>query len=117
MSPQMAHTTILHWHGEVPNVSLTFCFFINLQGKKLFQLKNPWSHLRWKGRYAETDTTNWTPDLQKELNFDPKDAQQFDNGKGPLCFTVNGDISVCINQKNYFYVDVSMETTVFLIFY
>ena len=36
--------------------------------------------MRWKGRYAENDAANWTPELQKELNFDPKDAQQFDNG-------------------------------------
>ena len=36
--------------------------------------------MRWKGRYAETDLTNWTPELQKELNFDPKNAQEFDNG-------------------------------------
>ncbi|XP_072028710.1 calpain-7-like [Amphiura filiformis] len=50
------------------------------KGKKLFQLKNPWSHLRWKGRYSENDSENWTPALQKELNFDPKDAQQYDNG-------------------------------------
>lgn len=44
------------------------------------QLKNPWSHLRWKGNFSEFDKENWTSQLQKELNFDPTNAQQFDNG-------------------------------------
>ena len=51
------------------------------QGKKLLQLKNPWSHLRWKGRFSEVDTKSWTPELQKALNFDPANAQEFDNGE------------------------------------
>lgn len=51
------------------------------QGKRFLQLKNPWSHLRWKGRYSERDEKSWTPDLLKYLNFDPKTAQKFDNGR------------------------------------
>ncbi|PIK62226.1 putative calpain-7-like [Apostichopus japonicus] len=51
-----------------------------IRGKKLMQLKNPWSHLRWKGNFSEFDKENWTSQLQKELNFDPTNAQQFDNG-------------------------------------
>lgn len=43
-------------------------------------MKNPWSHLRWKGRYNENDVKNWTPELQKYLNFDPRTAQKIDNG-------------------------------------
>lgn len=50
------------------------------QGMRFLQLKNPWSHLRWKGRYSERDEKNWTPELLKYLNFDPKTAQKFDNG-------------------------------------
>uniref|UniRef100_A0A2K6ETN2 Calpain 7 n=1 Tax=Propithecus coquereli TaxID=379532 RepID=A0A2K6ETN2_PROCO len=38
------------------------------------------SHLRWKGRYSENDVKNWTPELQKYLNFDPRTAQKIDNG-------------------------------------
>lgn len=53
------------------------CF---LQGMRFLQLKNPWSHLRWRGRYSERDDKNWTPDLLKFLNFDPKMAQKIDNG-------------------------------------
>ena len=43
-------------------------------------LKNPWNHLRWKGRFCENDTINWTPEMQKALNYDPKNAQTYDNG-------------------------------------
>ncbi|KAJ8024532.1 Calpain-7 [Holothuria leucospilota] len=51
-----------------------------IRGKRLMQLKNPWSHMRWKGNFSEFDLGNWTPELQKELNFDPHNAQEFDNG-------------------------------------
>lgn len=37
--------------------------------------------MRWKGKYSEKDTTNWTPELQKALSYDPKSAQMFDNGE------------------------------------
>ncbi|XP_022109312.1 calpain-7-like isoform X2 [Acanthaster planci] len=66
--------------GLVPTHAYAMLDIREIMGKKLLQLKNPWSHLRWKGRYSETDETNWTPELQKALNFDPKNAQQFDNG-------------------------------------
>ena len=60
---------------------LTDFFCLPLQGKKLLMLKNPWNHLRWKGRFSENDAGSWTPDLQKELNYDPKSAQTYDNGE------------------------------------
>lgn len=47
----------------------------------LFLLKNPWSHVRWKGKFSERDLTSWTPEMQKLLDFDPKSAKNFDNGK------------------------------------
>ncbi|XP_057659108.1 calpain-7-like [Diorhabda carinulata] len=51
-----------------------------VDGVRLFKLKNPWSHLRWRGNYSELDTRRWTPELQRRLNFDPSSAAQFDNG-------------------------------------
>ncbi|XP_078656259.1 calpain-7-like [Branchiostoma floridae x Branchiostoma belcheri] len=50
------------------------------KGLKMIQLKNPWSHLRWKGRYSEQDSDRWTPELQKAFNYDVKTAQSYDNG-------------------------------------
>lgn len=53
------------------------CIF---QGVKLLKLKNPWSHLRWRGNYSELDTVHWTSDLKAQLNYDPDSAAQYDNG-------------------------------------
>lgn len=62
----------------LPELSYLCAF---LQGRRLLMLKNPWNHLRWKGRFSENDLNSWTPDLQKTVNYDPKNAQTFDNGK------------------------------------
>lgn len=43
-------------------------------------LKNPWSHLRWKGNYSELDVVHWTPEMQRALNYNPKLASNYDNG-------------------------------------
>lgn len=51
-----------------------------INGVKLLQLKNPWSHLRWRGNYSDLDTIHWTPDLQQQLGYDPKLAANYDNG-------------------------------------
>ncbi|XP_015371723.1 PREDICTED: calpain-7-like isoform X3 [Diuraphis noxia] len=47
---------------------------------KLLKLKNPWAHVRWKGRYSELDEKSWTSQLRKTLNYDPTSAATFDNG-------------------------------------
>lgn len=51
-----------------------------IDGVKLLQLKNPWSHLRWKGNYSELDAVHWTQKLQQLLGYDPMMAAQVDNG-------------------------------------
>jgi calpain-7 len=54
--------------------------YLNFQGVRLLQLKNPWSHVRWRGNYSELDVVHWTPHLQSILNYDPKLAASYDNG-------------------------------------
>uniref|UniRef100_A0A8C9F9T4 Calpain 7 n=1 Tax=Pavo cristatus TaxID=9049 RepID=A0A8C9F9T4_PAVCR len=66
--------------GLVPTHAYAVLDIREHKGLRFLQLKNPWSHLRWKGRYSENDTRSWTPDLQKYLNFDPRTAQKIDNG-------------------------------------
>ncbi len=66
--------------GLVPTHAYAMLDIREVDGVKLFLLKNPWAHLRWKGNYSETDTRNWTPKMMKALKYDPKDAQNYDNG-------------------------------------
>uniref|UniRef100_A0A3B3ST92 Calpain 7 n=1 Tax=Paramormyrops kingsleyae TaxID=1676925 RepID=A0A3B3ST92_9TELE len=66
--------------GLVPTHAYAVLDIRDYKGMRFLQLKNPWSHLRWKGRFSERDEKNWTPELLKYLNFDPKTAQKFDNG-------------------------------------
>ncbi|CAM9344591.1 unnamed protein product [Lampetra planeri] len=66
--------------GLVPTHAYAVLDIREYKNMRFLQLKNPWSHLRWKGRYSERDEKNWTPDLLKYLNFDPKTAKKFDNG-------------------------------------
>jgi len=51
-----------------------------IQGHKLIMLKNPWSHVEWKGNFSDFDTRNWTPELIKALNYDPQLQVDVDNG-------------------------------------
>ncbi|GBN12887.1 Calpain-7 [Araneus ventricosus] len=66
--------------GLVPTHAYAVLDVKEVLGKRLLLLKNPWSHLRWKGRYSEHDTKNWTPQLKEALKYDPRNAQMFDNG-------------------------------------
>ncbi|XP_056141890.1 calpain-7 isoform X2 [Lampris incognitus] len=66
--------------GLVPTHAYAVLDIREHKGMRFLQLKNPWSHLRWRGRFSERDEKNWTPELLKYLNFDPKTAQRFDNG-------------------------------------
>jgi calpain-7 len=66
--------------GLVPTHAYAMLDIREVNGVRLFLLKNPWAHLRWKGNYSEMDTRNWTPNMIKALSYDPKNAQNFDNG-------------------------------------
>nr|XP_027199155.1 calpain-7-like [Dermatophagoides pteronyssinus] len=52
----------------------------SVNDQRLFLLKNPWSHVRWKGKFSERDLTSWTAEMKKALNYDPNSAKNFDNG-------------------------------------
>lgn len=43
-------------------------------------LKNPWSHVRWKGNYSELDVVHWNDELRSQLPYDPYSTSEFDNG-------------------------------------
>ncbi|XP_053595601.1 calpain-7 [Microplitis demolitor] len=66
--------------GLVPTHAYAVLDVRLIDGKKLLQLKNPWSHLRWRGNFSERDAQNWTPQLRRALNYDPESASQYDNG-------------------------------------
>ncbi|XP_063778418.1 calpain-7 isoform X2 [Pseudophryne corroboree] len=66
--------------GLVPTHAYAVLDIREYKALRFLQLKNPWSHLRWKGRFCEKDERSWTPELQKYLNFDPRTAQKIDNG-------------------------------------
>ena len=55
------------------------------------------SHLRWKGNYSELDARHWTPEMRSALNYDPKSAQNFDNG----VFWVSASSVQKISQADY----------------
>jgi calpain-7 len=66
--------------GLVPTHAYAVLKAQTIHGHKLFQLKNPWSEKRWKGHFSENDTSSWTPELKKALNYDQAQARQVDNG-------------------------------------
>ncbi|CAB3367395.1 Hypothetical predicted protein [Cloeon dipterum] len=66
--------------GLVPTHAYAVLDIREVKGVKLLKLKNPWSHLRWRGNYSELDTRHWTEDMKAALKFDPNSAAMFDNG-------------------------------------
>ncbi|GAB1598086.1 calpain-7-like [Argonauta hians] len=66
--------------GLVPSHAYAMLDIREVKGRRLFQLKNPWNHLRWKGKFSENDVKHWTKELQEALHYDPRDAQTYDNG-------------------------------------
>ncbi|TGZ60780.1 hypothetical protein CRM22_008339 [Opisthorchis felineus] len=89
--------------GLVPSHAYAMLDIREIDDKRLLLLKNPWSHLRWKGNFSEQDSRNWTPQLQAKLNYDLSSAQAVDNG----VFWIDYD-SVC-HYFDVFYVNWNPE--------
>jgi calpain-7 len=66
--------------GLVPSHAYALLDLRLVDGIRLLKVKNPWSHLRWKGKYSPFDKTNWTPKLLATLKYNLKEAQSVDNG-------------------------------------
>lgn len=66
--------------GLVPTHAYAVIDIKHFHGKRLLQVKNPWSHKRWRGPYSHLDTQVWTDELKSFLNFDPCVAEKKDDG-------------------------------------
>ena len=66
--------------GLVPTHAYAVLDVREVEGKRLLQVKNPWSHRRWKGAFSPQDKVNWTPSLRAALQYDQVAALQYDNG-------------------------------------
>ncbi|KAF9921717.1 calpain 7 [Linnemannia zychae] len=66
--------------GLVPTHAYAVLDLKEVQGLRLLQVKNPWSHKRWKGPFSHLDAEHWTDELKAELNFDQFAALKNDDG-------------------------------------
>jgi len=66
--------------GLVSSHAYAFLDIREVKGVRLFMLKNPWSHVRWRGNFSELDIKNWTVEMKQLLNYDPDKAATHDNG-------------------------------------
>ncbi|KAG0050586.1 calpain 7 [Gryganskiella cystojenkinii] len=66
--------------GLVPTHAYAVLDLKEVQGLRLLQVKNPWSHKRWKGPFSHLDAQHWTDELRAELNFDQFAALKNDDG-------------------------------------
>jgi calpain-7 len=56
-------------------------------GTRLLQLKNPWAHKGWRGRFSHRDTQAWgDPAFCAEVGYDPVQAAKQDDGVFWVCF-------------------------------
>ncbi|VDK38637.1 unnamed protein product [Taenia asiatica] len=66
--------------GLVPTHAYALLDMRRVNDTKLLLLKNPWSRTRWKGNFSDLDTKHWTPEIQRELDYDLSSARYADNG-------------------------------------
>ncbi|KAF9976702.1 calpain 7 [Actinomortierella ambigua] len=90
--------------GLVPTHAYAVLDLKEVRGLRLLQVKNPWSHKRWKGPYSHLDAKHWTDELKAELNFDQLSALKTDDG----IFWIDYD-SVCTNFDTI-HINWNLET-------
>lgn len=57
--------------GLVPSHAYALLDMREVKGERLVKLKNPWSHLRWRGNYSPLDTVVRRKGAQKGPNYRP----------------------------------------------
>lgn len=56
-------------------------------GTRLLQLKNPWAHKGWKGRFSSKDDSSWNDtSFQAEMGYDARKAAKYDDGVFWICW-------------------------------
>jgi calpain-7 len=56
-------------------------------GTRLLQLKNPWAHKGWKGRFSSSDKEGWrSVAFRTEVGYDPEQAGKTDDGVFFICW-------------------------------
>jgi calpain-7 len=56
-------------------------------GMRLLQLKNPWAHKSWKGRFSCHDKEGWKDrSFRQEVGYDPEAAMKQDDGIFWVCW-------------------------------
>ncbi|KAF4715541.1 hypothetical protein FOZ63_016775, partial [Perkinsus olseni] len=51
------------------------------KGNRLLMLKNPWSSLRWRGRFSPEDEESWADEgLRQMLHYDQLTSVDYDRG-------------------------------------
>ena len=66
---------------------------------RLVQLKNPWKHRSWRGRFSASDTSSWTAGLRRQLAFDQREAQQYE----PVQLSMKKQVFAFIRSKHPVY--------------
>ncbi|KAJ2865561.1 cysteine protease [Coemansia aciculifera] len=66
--------------GLVPSHAYAVLDVREAGGHRFLKAKNPWSSLRWTGKFSHADKAGWTPDLMEQLEYDPATAEGNDCG-------------------------------------
>ncbi|ORY41046.1 cysteine proteinase [Rhizoclosmatium globosum] len=66
--------------GLVPTHAYAVLNIQEADGQRMMQLKNPWNHRRWNGKFSHLDNESWTNGIREALHFDRAKALEHDDG-------------------------------------